>query len=62
MVNGEHIGKVTSGTFSPTLQKVIGMAYVPCQFSGEGTKLEINLRGTMVSAEVTGLPFYNRKS
>jgi glycine cleavage system aminomethyltransferase T len=38
------------------------MAYVPCQFSGEGTKLEINLRGTMVSAEVTGLPFYNRKS
>lgn len=61
-VHGETVGKVTSGTFSPTLQKVIAMAYIPRQFSGEGTKLEINLRGTMVAAEVTALPFYKRKN
>lgn len=62
MVHGESVGKVTSGTFSPTLQKVIAMAYIPRQFSNERTKLEINLRGTMVAAEVTALPFYKRKN
>lgn len=60
MVQGEPVGKVTSGTFSPTLQKVIAMAYVPGQFSSEGAKLEINLRGATVAAEVTALPFYRR--
>jgi aminomethyltransferase len=62
LVEGEPVGKVTSGTFSPTLQKVIAMAYIPHQFSSVGTKVEINLRGAMVAAEVTCLPFYKRKS
>jgi len=62
LVEGEPVGKVSSGTFSPTLQKVIAMAYIPHQFAAEGTKVEINIRGAMVSAEVTGLPFYKRKS
>jgi aminomethyltransferase len=62
LVEGEPVGKVSSGTFSPTLQKVIAMAYIPHQFAAEGTKVEISIRGAMVSAEVTGLPFYKRKS
>lgn len=62
LIDGETVGRVTSGTFSPTLQKVIAMAYIPSQFSTTGTKVEINLRGTVVSAEVTSLPFYKRKA
>lgn len=59
-INGEVVGKVTSGTFSPTLQKVIAMAYVPMRASSLGTRVEVNLRGTLVPAEVVTLPFYKR--
>lgn len=62
LIDGEPVGRVTSGTFSPTLQKVIAMAYMPRQFSTIGTKVEINLRGTMVSGEVCKLPFYKRSN
>jgi aminomethyltransferase len=55
------IGKVTSGTFSPTLQKVVAMAYVPPSVSAPGTKLDVNLRGSLVPAEIAPLPFYKRK-
>jgi aminomethyltransferase len=58
--SGAVVGKVTSGTFSPTLQKVIAMAYVPVNFSAIGTQLDINLRGTVIPAEVVELPFYKR--
>lgn len=59
---GVVVGKVTSGTFSPTLQKVIAMAYVPVESSAVGTKLEVDLRGTLIPAEVVALPFYTRKA
>lgn len=62
LINGEPVGRVTSGTFSPTLQKVIAMAYVPRQFSTVGTKVEISLRGTLISGEVSNLPFYKRNN
>jgi aminomethyltransferase len=55
------IGKVTSGTFSPTLQTVIAMAYVPPSVSAPGTKVDVNLRGSLVPAEIVPLPFYKRK-
>lgn len=60
-INGQDVGKVTSGTFSPTLQKVIAMAYVPIASSAVGTKVDVNLRGTLIPAEVVALPFYKRK-
>ena len=60
VVDGQDVGKVTSGTFSPTLQKVIAMAYVPVASSAIGTTLEVNLRGTLVPATVVELPFYKR--
>ena len=60
LVGGKEVGKVTSGTFSPTLQKVIAMAYVPISSSAIGTTVEVSLRGTLVPATIVALPFYKR--
>ncbi len=57
---GSKIGHVTSGTASPTLDKSIAMAYVPKEFAAVGTKLEVDIRGQRVAAEVVKLPFYKR--
>ncbi|MCA9117058.1 MAG: glycine cleavage system aminomethyltransferase GcvT [Planctomycetaceae bacterium] len=53
-------GEVTSGTFSPTLQKPIAMAYVAPQDAEPGTVLEVDLRGKRLPAKVVKLPFYSR--
>lgn len=58
--SGQSIGEVTSGTFSPTLQKPIAMGYVPVEYSAIGTELAIDVRGKLCPALVTGLPFYRR--
>ena len=55
-----QIGEVTSGTFSPTLQKSIAMAYVDTQHAAEGQAVEIDLRGTIVPARIVPLPFFKR--
>jgi aminomethyltransferase len=54
------IGEVTSGTFSPTLQKPIAMGYVSPEFATLDTELQIDIRGYMETARVVPLPFYNR--
>lgn len=59
---GQAIGNVTSGNFSPILQKGIGLGYVPVQFSQVGTSLQIEVRGRFVPATVVTLPFYRRAS
>lgn len=59
--SGQVVGKVTSGTFSPTLQKTIAMAYVPVECSETGTQLQVDLRGTLIPAVVVPLPFYKSK-
>ncbi len=59
---GQAIGEVTSGTFSPTLQKPIAMAYVQPQFAEVGTELAVDIRGSMEPARVVKLPFYSRPS
>lgn len=59
--NGRTIGTVTSGTFAPTLQKTIAMAYVEPGFSAPGTRCQVDIRGSEVQAVVTPLPFYKRK-
>jgi aminomethyltransferase len=53
------VGHVTSGTFSPTLQRPIAMAYVPPQYSAVGTELAVDIRGTVEPARVVKLPFYS---
>ncbi len=57
----EHIGQVTSGTFSPTFEKSIAMGYVKPQFAQIGTKLEADIRGKRHTATVVKLPFYKRQ-
>jgi len=57
----EKIGDVTSGTFSPTLGKAIGLAFVPVRFAGPGTELEVEIRGQRAKAVVVPLPFYRRR-
>ena len=54
------VGEVTSGTFSPTLQRTIAMAYVSKAQAAVGTKLMVDLRGKLEAAEVAPLPFYKR--
>jgi aminomethyltransferase len=55
---------VTSGSFSPTLQYPIAMAYLNVQDSPSiaepGMELEVDIRGTRHPAMVTALPFYRR--
>ena len=54
---GNVIGKVTSGTQSPSLQKAIGMGYVQTSFSNEGKEVFINIRNNRVKAKVVKFPF-----
>lgn len=55
--DGNIIGKVTSGTMSPSLKKPIGMGYVKSQFSKEGTDIFIKIRDKNLKAIVTAPPF-----
>ncbi|QXV65894.1 glycine cleavage system aminomethyltransferase GcvT [Mucilaginibacter sp. 21P] len=56
--DGNNIGKVTSGTQSPSLQKAIGLGYVDAAFAKEGTEIFISIRDNKVKAKVVKPPFY----
>jgi aminomethyltransferase len=56
--DGNNIGRVTSGTQSPSLQKAIGIAYVDKAFAKEGTEIFIDIRNNKVKAKVVKFPFY----
>lgn len=60
--SGEPVGVVTSGTFGPTVQKSIAMAYVDAALANEGTEVEVDLKGQIIAAYVVRLPFYTRAS
>jgi aminomethyltransferase len=55
-------GEVTSGTYSPCLERGIGMAYVSAQRAEPGTRLEIDVRGTRRAAIVESKPLYRKGS
>jgi len=55
---GNVIGKVTSGTQSPSLQKAIGMGYISKGMDKEGTEIFINIRNNKIKAKVVKFPFY----
>ena len=59
-VEGKAVGKVTSGTHSPSLGEAIGMGYVSLEHSKVGTRLEVVVRGKAIEAEVVSTPFYKR--
>jgi len=56
----QQVGEVTSGTFSPTLNKPIAMGYVKPEHAAIGTELLIDVRGAPEPARVVKLPFYRR--
>lgn len=57
LIGGEPRGEVTSGNFSPTLERGIALAFLPPDV-GEGSEVAVAVRGTAVPARVVGLPFY----
>jgi aminomethyltransferase len=61
VVSGGHgVGRVTSGTFTPTVQKALAMAYVEPAHAAVGTKVQVDVRGKLEAARVVPLPFYRR--
>ncbi len=59
--DGEQIGRVTSGTMCPTLNKAVGLGFVPMQYRDVGTEIDIQIRDKMAKAKVVKLPFYKRE-
>jgi len=55
--DGNIIGRVTSGTMSPVLNKGIGMAYVHKAYSAIGTEVFMNVRNKMLKAKIVKMPF-----
>jgi aminomethyltransferase len=56
--DGREVGSVTSGTYSPTLEKIIAMAYVAPDAAAAGTELAVHTGAERRKAKVVGLPFY----
>ena len=54
------MGEVTSGTWSPTFEKALGLAYVPPEMAAVGTPLALDVRGKALPATVVETPFYRR--
>jgi aminomethyltransferase len=54
---GNKLGEVTSGTQSPTLQKGIGMGYVPASYSKPDTEIFVKVRDRLLKAKTVKLPF-----
>ncbi|MHA2283621.1 MAG: glycine cleavage system aminomethyltransferase GcvT [Promethearchaeota archaeon] len=58
MKDGSEIGYVTSGGYSPTLKKTIGLALIEKQHNKEGTELDVKVRNKFLKGVVVSTPFY----
>jgi len=58
--DGKTIGKVTSGTFSPSLEKAIGLGLIETAHNQIGAEISIDARGRMAGARIVKTPFYRR--
>ena len=58
--NGKKVGLVTSGTFSPTLQKPVGMCMIDASLSDD-SGFEADIRGHLEKIKIVSLPFYHTK-
>ena len=61
-VAGREVGHVTSGSYAPTLDRSIGLAYVEPALATVGQELSVVIREKPVPARVVKLPFYRSKS
>jgi len=55
---GAAVGQVTSGSFGPSVERYIGMGYVPAELAAVGTTIEIEVRGRPQRAQVVKTPFH----
>jgi aminomethyltransferase len=60
--NGSPVGVVTSGSFAPTFDRPLAMAYVTQPEPEAGAAIEVSIRDRKVAAELVALPFYRRVS
>jgi aminomethyltransferase len=60
LADGQPVGRVTSGTMSPTLKVPIALALVDARYAEIGTPLQVDVRGKALSARVVKTPFYKR--
>ena len=60
LLGGAEVGVVTSGTWSPTFEKALGMAYVGAEHADPGQEIELEVRGRMLAGRTVELPFYRR--
>lgn len=59
LTNGEKIGQLTSGTFSPLLKSGVGMGYVQTSQALEGALVNVNIRSKMSKAKIAAFPLYD---
>ena len=57
---GQAVGRVTSGSYSPTLDTSIALGYVGSGYAWIGNLLDVDIRGRVTGAQVVSLPFYSR--
>jgi aminomethyltransferase len=55
--DSNFIGKVTSGTQSPSLGKAVGMGYVATKYAAADSEIYISVRNTLLKAKVVKMPF-----
>ncbi len=60
--DGHPVGTVTTGMFSPTLQKNLGLGFVPPELSAIGTEFDVEVRGKLLKARVIRTPFYSNRA
>ena len=60
LAEGSVVGQVSSGGYAPTLDRNIGLGYVPARLSAPGTTIQVDVRGKLLEATVVPLPFYKR--
>jgi aminomethyltransferase len=60
-LGGESIGELTSGTFSPTFERGIGLGYVRREFARTGTELQVEVRNAPHPARLVKKPMYKRE-
>jgi aminomethyltransferase len=58
-IDGKELGKATFAAYSPTLDKVIGLGYVPSEYAAIGTKLTVNTGSEKLSAVTVPTPFFD---
>src|SRR5579872_2475588 len=60
LIDGKPAGIVTSGSFGPTVEKNIGLAFVPPSHAAPGSRIAVEIRGRAVPATIVKTPFYTR--